>query len=104
MRFTRRHYGAQKGGATNLGSLSEPHREQNLSANPKRTAKSSVLSDDETFHRVQKKANYFLGEFFAIFNAKLKVKVKVERPDLRPAFHSDEVYTPSLRRSEGRHG
>jgi hypothetical protein len=39
MRFTRRHCGAQKGGATNLGSLSEPRREQNLSANPKRTAK-----------------------------------------------------------------
>jgi hypothetical protein len=41
-RFTRRHHGAQKGGATNLGSLSEPRREQNLYANPKRTAKSAV--------------------------------------------------------------
>jgi hypothetical protein len=39
MRFIRCHYSAQKGGATNLGSLSEPRREQNLSANPKRTAK-----------------------------------------------------------------
>jgi len=39
MRFIRCHHSAQKGGATNLGSLSEPRREQNLSANPKRTAK-----------------------------------------------------------------
>src|SRR5215469_11349762 len=31
-----------------------------------------------------------------------KVNKKNERPDLRPASHSDEVYTPSLRRSEGR--
>jgi hypothetical protein len=44
MRFIRRHFGAQKGDAANLGSLSGPHREQNLSANPKRTAKSSVLT------------------------------------------------------------
>ncbi len=27
---------------------------------------------------------------------------KSERPDFRPASLSDEVYTPSLRRSEGR--
>ncbi|MGA3163299.1 MAG: hypothetical protein ABSD77_03775 [Verrucomicrobiota bacterium] len=40
MRFIRRHPGAQKGGAANLGSLFEPRREQNLYANPKRTAKS----------------------------------------------------------------
>ena len=40
IRFTRLHQGAQKGDATNLGSLSEPHREQNPYANPKRTAKS----------------------------------------------------------------
>jgi hypothetical protein len=39
-RFKRLHRGAQKGGATNLGSLSEPRHEQNLYANPKRTAKS----------------------------------------------------------------
>lgn len=31
--------GAQKGGATNFVALSEPHHEQNLYANPKRTAK-----------------------------------------------------------------
>jgi hypothetical protein len=41
-RFIRLHPGAQKGDATNLGSLSEPRREQNLYANPKRTAKSSL--------------------------------------------------------------
>jgi hypothetical protein len=38
-RFKRLHPGAQKCDATNLGALSEPHREQNLYANPKRTAK-----------------------------------------------------------------
>jgi hypothetical protein len=27
---------------------------------------------------------------------------EIERPDFRPAFRSDEVYTPSPRRSEGR--
>ena len=42
-RFIRLHRGAQKGDATNLGALSEPRREQNLSANPKRTAKSSSV-------------------------------------------------------------
>jgi hypothetical protein len=42
-RFIRLHRGAQKGDATNLGSLSEPRREQNLYANPKRTAKSSFV-------------------------------------------------------------
>jgi hypothetical protein len=41
-RFKRLHRGAQKGGATNLGSLSEPRHEQNLYANPKRTAKSFI--------------------------------------------------------------
>jgi len=35
MRFIRPHPGAQKGGAANLGSPSEPRRKQNLSANPK---------------------------------------------------------------------
>jgi hypothetical protein len=34
--------GAQKGDATNLGSLCEPRRKQNLYANPKRTAKFST--------------------------------------------------------------
>jgi hypothetical protein len=48
-RFIRLHRGAQKGGATNLGSLFEPHHEQNLSANPKRTAKSFV-SRNQTVH------------------------------------------------------
>jgi|GEM_PF-5298742 len=42
-RFIRLHPGAQKGDATNLGALSEPRREQNLYANPKRTAKSFLL-------------------------------------------------------------
>jgi hypothetical protein len=42
-RFTRLHQGAQKGGAANLGSLSEPHHEQNPYANPKRTAKSQPV-------------------------------------------------------------
>jgi hypothetical protein len=43
-RFTRLHPGAQKGGATNLGSLFEPRHEQNLYANPKRTAKSFIAT------------------------------------------------------------
>jgi hypothetical protein len=30
--------------------------------------------------------------------------LKSERPDFRPASHSDEVYTLSLQRSEGRRG
>jgi hypothetical protein len=42
-RFIRLHPGAQKGDATNLGALSEPRREQNLYANPKRTAKSPFV-------------------------------------------------------------
>ena len=41
-RFIRLHPGAQKGDAANLGSLSEPRHEQNLYANPKRTAKSFI--------------------------------------------------------------
>ena len=40
-RFIRLHPGAQKGNAANYWSLFEPHYKQNLSANPKRTAKSS---------------------------------------------------------------
>jgi hypothetical protein len=53
-RFKRLHQGAQKGSATNLGSLSEPRRKQNLYANPKRTAKSSVtLSDPHSNKKVQ---------------------------------------------------
>jgi hypothetical protein len=43
-RFIRPHPGAQKGGAANLGSLSEPHHEQNPYANPKRTAKTQTHS------------------------------------------------------------
>jgi hypothetical protein len=42
-RFIRLHPGAQKGNAANYWSLFEPHYKQNLSANPKRTAKSFVL-------------------------------------------------------------
>jgi hypothetical protein len=47
---------AQKGDATNLGSLSEPRRKQNLYANPKRTAKLSTAtsSDAPTWKKVQK--------------------------------------------------
>jgi hypothetical protein len=46
MRFKRLHRGAQKGNAANYWSLFEPHYEQNLSANPKRTAKFFVLKFD----------------------------------------------------------
>jgi len=55
MRFIRLHPGAQKGNAANYWSLFEPHYKQNLSANPKRTAKSSFyLSDasDLTFVQI----------------------------------------------------
>jgi hypothetical protein len=57
--------GAQKGDATNLESLSEPHRKQNLYANPKRTAKSQILPN---FRRcLQKKgSNYFQKTFLAL--------------------------------------
>jgi hypothetical protein len=44
--FIRRHPGAQKGDAANLGSLFELRREQNLYANPKRTAKSFACYTD----------------------------------------------------------
>src|SRR5882724_9793659 len=46
MRFIRLHSGAQKGSAANYWSLFEPHYKQNLSANPKRTAKSSFYISD----------------------------------------------------------
>jgi len=46
MRFIRLHPGAQKGNAANYWSLFEPHYKQNLSANPKRTAKSSFYISD----------------------------------------------------------
>jgi hypothetical protein len=46
MRFIRLHPGAQKGNAANYWSLFEPHYKQNLSANPKRTAKSSLPISD----------------------------------------------------------
>jgi hypothetical protein len=60
-RFIRLHPGAQKGDATNLGALSEPRREQNLYANPKRTAKSSssVKSDPAHFNLFKKCSNFF---------------------------------------------
>ncbi|MGH7991576.1 MAG: hypothetical protein ACREDS_15475, partial [Limisphaerales bacterium] len=61
MRFIRPHPGAQKGGATNLGSLSEPRREQNLSANPKRTAKSirQHLYDELNYRLFKKNQCFF---------------------------------------------
>jgi hypothetical protein len=60
-RFIRPHQGAQMGDATNLGSLFEPRREQNLSANPKRTAKSirSTSMRRASLPFVQKKSNFF---------------------------------------------
>jgi hypothetical protein len=61
-RFKRLHRGAQKGGATNLGSLSEPRHEQNLYANPKRTAKSFIrynCIDRTRMQMVQKFVKYF---------------------------------------------
>jgi hypothetical protein len=45
-----------EGRCDQLGALSEPHREQNLYANPKRTAKSNfvtALSDASTWKKVQ---------------------------------------------------
>jgi hypothetical protein len=62
-RFKRLHRGAQKGGATNLGSLFEPRHEQNLYANPKRTAKSFIryyCIDDVRMQMVQKFVKFFL--------------------------------------------
>jgi len=56
--------GAQKGDATNLGSLSEPRRKQNLYANPKRTAKSICLLFQT--HQ-QKKSSKKLQNVFAFF-------------------------------------
>jgi hypothetical protein len=54
MRFIRLHPGAQKGNAANYWSLFEPHYKQNLSANPKRTAKSLFcLSDASHLNFVQ---------------------------------------------------
>src|SRR6185437_5897496 len=53
-RFIRLHPGAQKGNAANYWSLFEPHYKQNLSANPKRTAKSSLdISDARHLNFVQ---------------------------------------------------
>jgi hypothetical protein len=63
-RFKRLHRGAQKGGATNLGSLSEPRHEQNLYANPKRTAKSFIrynCIDEVIMQMVQKFVKYFFA-------------------------------------------
>jgi hypothetical protein len=59
--------GAQKGSATNLGSLSEPRRKQNLYANPKRTAKFQISYSLTPL--LQKSSNYFqnlLPHFFAV--------------------------------------
>jgi hypothetical protein len=60
-RFIRPHPGAQKGGAANLGSLSEPHHEQNPYANPKRTAKTQPIRNIRRGNLVlgSKKSKYF---------------------------------------------
>jgi hypothetical protein len=65
----RLHQGAQKGDATNLGSLSEPRRKQNLYANPKRTAKFSnyILSDASA----PKKFKQFSKNFSRFFHQPL---------------------------------
>lgn len=47
MRFIRRHYGAQKGGAIIWESQSDPRRKQNLSANLNQTAKLKVYKTTE---------------------------------------------------------
>jgi hypothetical protein len=69
-RYIRLHQGAQKGSATNLGSLSEPHREQYLSANPKRTAKfiRSIIQTQlvsKRFKKNFKNLNFFSPRIFA---------------------------------------
>jgi len=55
-----------------LGSLSEPHRKQNLYANPKRTAKSqlSVCSDAS----IEKKVQTFLKKFSNALTKKFLAK------------------------------
>jgi hypothetical protein len=60
--------GAQKGSATNLGSLSEPRRKQNLYANPKRTAKFSnnIFSDASAPKRFKLFSKIFCPVFFAV--------------------------------------
>jgi hypothetical protein len=58
IRFIRLQLGVQKGDATNLGSLSEPRRKQNLYANPKRTAKLSLTLQSQT-RFAKKGSNYF---------------------------------------------
>jgi hypothetical protein len=68
-RFIRPHRGAQKGGAANLGSLSEPHHEQNPYANPKRTAKTQPIRNMRLAARknVQTIFNFILaGRFGSI--------------------------------------
>jgi hypothetical protein len=64
IRFIRLHQGAQKGSATNLGSLSEPRRKQNPYANPKRTAKFSTTliqthHAPERFKKISKNLTFF---------------------------------------------
>jgi hypothetical protein len=79
-RFTRLHSGAQKGGATNLGSLFEPRHEQNLYANPKRTAKSFIryiCIDAVRMQMVQKKNKYFLARLFNQWKVAEKIFVRV---------------------------
>jgi len=67
-RFKRLHQGAQKGSATNLGSLSEPRRKQNLYANPKRTAKFSnnIFSDALRPEKVQTISKNFYAVFTSV--------------------------------------
>jgi hypothetical protein len=64
----RLHQGAQKGDATNLGSLSEPRRKQNLYANPKRTAK---FFKQHSFRRIRAgKVQTIFKKLFPIFPAR----------------------------------
>jgi hypothetical protein len=58
-----------------LWSLFEPHHEQNLYANPKRTAKPNpfTISDVATWCLVQTKSNFFLPAEIIVFQAILKI-------------------------------
>src|SRR5665213_4307436 len=73
-RFIRLHPGARKGGATNLGSLFEPHHEQNLSANPKRTAKSFALIQTKLDKLC---SNYFQKDMGSSPHAKIAENLRV---------------------------
>jgi hypothetical protein len=72
MRFIRLHPGAQKGNAANYWSLFEPHYKQNLSANPKRTAKSSFYSSEALRALFVQKSFAILKLFFTALAKELK--------------------------------